>query len=90
MEENMSYETIDETEDVSIPGESKAEKFKRLAEKRTQNALKQISGIGKLSSSAYEYTPEQIEKIFGALQSALDTARNKFEKNTSEKEEFSL
>ncbi len=87
MDENMSFEAEIEEE---IAGESKADKFRRLASKRTQNALKQISGIGKLSTSAYEYTPEQVEKIFGAIQSAVDNAKAKFEKKKDETEEFSL
>lgn len=87
MDENMSFEAENEEE---IAGESKADKFRRLASKRTQNALKQISGVGKLSTSAYEYTPEQVEKIFGAIQSAVDSAKAKFEKKKDETEKFSL
>jgi len=97
MEEN--YENPEETEnlaeeageeDTSFENESKADKFKRLASKRTNNAIKQIENIGKLSTSAYEYTPEQVEKIFDALQHTLDTAKAKFSKTKTEKETFSL
>ena len=100
MDENFEnefddVEVNDETEvnsaaDSGETGESKAEKFKRLAQNRTNNALKQISGIGKLATSAYEYTPEQVEKIFGALQGALDEAKGKFEKTKSSAQAFTL
>ena len=39
----------------------KAEKFKALAEKRVNNAIKQLQLIGNLSNtSSYEYTDEQV------------------------------
>ena len=46
--------------------ESKHDKFKRLATPRVTNAIKKIELIGNLSSSGYEYTPEEVEKIFNA------------------------
>ena len=58
--------------------ESKSDKFKRIATKRVQNALKAIELIGKLSSSAYSYTEEDIEKIFSSLQVSLDNTKAKF------------
>ena len=89
-EEANRIEEMDEEQRV-IEGESKADKFKRLAAKRTNNALKQINNLGNLSTSAYEYTPEQVEKIFGALQGALDECRAKFEKTKQkDNQEFTL
>ncbi len=85
-EEADNYETSDE----SVDNESKADKFKRLASKRTNNAIKQIENIGKLSTSAYEYTLEQVERIFGALQDTLDTAKAKFNKTKATKQKFTL
>ncbi len=83
-------EDMAEAVDAESVGESKADKFKRLAQGRTNNALKQITGIGKLATSAYEYTPEQVDKIFGALQAALDEAKGRFEKKAQVKETFTL
>lgn len=54
--------------------ESRKEKFKRLANIRVNNALKQIDLIGNLSNkSTYEYSEEEIRKIFSELDSALRT-----------------
>jgi len=60
--------------------ETKHDKFKRLATQRVANALKKIELIGNLSSSGYEYMPEEVEKIFTALQQTLDNTRNRFSK----------
>ncbi|MFA6078792.1 MAG: hypothetical protein WC779_03495 [Candidatus Omnitrophota bacterium] len=60
--------------------ETKHDKFKRLANPRVANALKKIELIGNLAGSGYEYTPEEVEKIFSALQQTLDATRNRFSK----------
>jgi len=65
-------------------GETKQDKFKRLANQRVANALKKIELIGNLSSSGYESSPEDVEKIFIALQQTLDNARNRFSKGKKE------
>lgn len=64
--------------------ESKHDKFKRLANQRVANALKKIELIGNLSSSGYEYTPEEVDKIFVALQQTLDSTKNRFSKSKKE------
>ena len=59
-------------------GETKADKFKRLGNKRlvkTQKAMKQIRN---LASSQYEYTPAQVETIVSVLQKAVDSIRDSF------------
>ncbi len=68
--------------------ESKHDKFKRLATQRVNNALKKIELVGNLSSSGYEYSPEEVDKIFAALQHTLDSTKNRFSK--SKKEEASI
>ena len=60
--------------------ESKHDKFKRLASQRVTNAIKKIELISHLASSSYESTPEEVEKIFTALQQTLDGAKDKFSK----------
>jgi hypothetical protein len=56
------------------------EKFARLATKRVSKALKAIQLIGNLSNkSNYDYTPEDVHKIFKALQDELSLSRKKFE-----------
>lgn len=89
--EDEVYEEASEYQETGQPQqESKADKFKRLATMRTNNALKAMNGLGKLASSSYEYTPEQVEKIFQALQKTLDNAKDKFTKKAEEEEEFTL
>ena len=71
--------------------ESKHDKFKRLANQRVTNAIKKIELIGNLSSSGYEYTAEEIEKIFSALQQILDNTKGRFSKSKKvESDQFEL
>jgi hypothetical protein len=56
------------------------DKFVRLATKRVNSALKAIQLIGNLSNrSNYDYTEEDVQKVFRALQDELSTCRKKFE-----------
>ena len=71
--------------------ESKHECFKRLAEKRTNKILDMIDLIGNLSNKAnYEYSNEEVEQIFSAIQSSLDEARKRFDNKDRIKKPFSL
>ena len=64
----------------------KAENFKRIAEARTNKIIKAISLLGNLSNkSYYEYTPEQINAIFDAIQEELDLQRSHFNKEEKKK-----
>ena len=74
-------------DDFALIDETKAETFKRLAIKRTTNALDKIRLIGNLSSANYEYTAEQVEKICDTLRDAIDNVEKKFAK-TKEKAKF--
>ena len=65
-------------EGAAPPGETKEQKFQRLATKRTQTALKKIQLLCNLSGSSYAYTPEQAAKIVGALRAAVDAVEAKF------------
>ena len=69
---------------------TKEEKFKELAEKRVNNALKNIQLIGNLSNTNnYDYSEENVLKIFKTLKDALYTAEMKFKIN-SRKDKFKL
>ncbi len=61
-------------------GETKEQKFARLATKRTQAALVKIRLLGNLAAPSYHYTPEQASKIIGGLRQAVDTLESKFNK----------
>lgn len=54
----------------------KREKFVRLAESRTVNAIKAIRVIGKLGNkSAYEYDDADVRKIVAALNREIDALK---------------
>lgn len=57
----------------------KKENFKRIATNRTNKIIDMISLLGNLSNSSfYEYTEDQIEAIFKAIQEELDKQHEKF------------
>ena len=59
--------------------ETKRERFVRLAENRMNNVLKNIQLLSNLSNtSAYEYTPEDVEKIIKTLKSAVSELEKSF------------
>lgn len=57
----------------------KRKKFIELAEKRVSNTIKNIQLIGNLSNDAvYEYSEEDIKKIFRTLKEEIQVAELKF------------
>lgn len=55
------------------------EKFVRLANRRVNRALKTIQLIGNLADrSNYDYTHEDVEKIFSALRTELKRCEERF------------
>ena len=59
--------------------DEKQTKFRELAEKRVNNAIKNIQLIGNLSNtSAYSYTEEEVKKIFKNLKEEISVAETKF------------
>jgi hypothetical protein len=57
----------------------KKERFITLGEKRVVKTMKYIELIGNLgNTSNYEYSNEQVKKIFSELETALKSARSKF------------
>jgi hypothetical protein len=56
-------------------------KFVELANKRVSRALKAIQLIGNLSNrSSYDYTEEDVSKIFKALEDELTDCRKRFDR----------
>ena len=71
--------------------EKRSERFRRLAEKRTRKVLNDIRVLSNLSNKGlYEYTPEQLRKIFGTLREALAKAETRFKGGQRKEMEFSL
>ncbi len=79
-----------ENEEKDVAGESKSDKFKRLASKRVVNAISKIELIANLSASSYESTPEEVEKILSALQGSVDKVKAAFSKQKIDKTVFKL
>ena len=62
--------------------ENKHEKFKRIANIRTNNVLKALRSLAKLSNSRnYDFTKTDINKIFMAINNDVRIARVMFDKN---------
>ena len=65
-------------------GESKREKFDRLAESRKLRLVREIRLISNLSNTKnYEYDRESVNELFQEFEKALDEARERFERNLS-------
>jgi len=63
---------------------SKREKFVKLAESRTVNALKAIRVIGKLGNrNAYEYDDSDVRKIVKALNDEIEALNNRMKATKS-------
>ena len=66
--------------------ESKREKFVRLAEARTNKIIDMLQLLGNCSnSSTYEYTQQDVDKIFSAIEAEVREAKQKFAKTESVK-----
>ena len=72
--------------------ESKRATFIRLAEKRTTSALRKLDSIANLANKYYyEYSDEDVRKIFNALHKRLNEAEKQFLKQKEgKKEDFKL
>ena len=72
--------------------ETKRDKFVRLAEARTNKILDMIQLLGNCSNlGAYDYTQQDVDKIFTAIENELREAKKKFSKVDSKKgSRFSL
>ena len=59
--------------------ETRKERFRRVATRRTNNILRQIQILGNCSNkSSYSYTEEDIKKIFSTIEGELRAARATF------------
>lgn len=68
---------------------SKRERFKRLAVYRTNEVLRRLKTLGNCSNrSAYEYTEEEINKIFLEIERKVKEVKAKF--HFTKNKEFKL
>lgn len=72
--------------------DNKKDNFKRIAEKRTNKIIESISKLQNLTNTSfYEYTDEQIESIFEAIQKELDKQKKYFNNDKKKsKKKFEL
>lgn len=64
-----------------IIGESKEEKFKRIASLRTQRVLNDLRLLGNCSNKGiYSYTEEDVSKIFNVIEKELRRVKVLFNK----------
>lgn len=66
--------------------ETKRERFVRIAEARTNKIIDMIQLLGNCSNtSTYDYTSQDIDKIFNAIELELREAKKKFNKVDSKR-----
>lgn len=59
--------------------ETRNERFRRIATKRTNEILEKIRILGNCSNrSSYEYTEEEVNKIFSEIEKQLKFIKAKF------------
>jgi hypothetical protein len=80
------------TDSGKISPAAKREKFVKLAENRTRNAIKAIRVIGKLGNrSAYEYSEADVKKIASALAREIEALKARLVQSRSKDSvDFSL
>ena len=69
--------------------ETKNDRFKRLAAARTNAVIKKLQVLGNCANQqAYEYTQEEVDKIFSAIEKYIKVVKSRFK--LARKEEFKL
>jgi hypothetical protein len=82
---------VNEGKDGNIHFESKREKFRRLSEARTENVIQQIRVLTNCANRInYNYTQEEVEQIFQALNNALAESRKAFNSKVKNHTKFKL
>ncbi len=71
-----------------VDGETKEDKFKRIASARTQRILEVLRLIGNCANTGtYQYSKEDVNKIFSTIEKEVKRIKSLFDKP---KVEFSL
>jgi hypothetical protein len=72
-----------------MKGETKEERFKRVAERRVQRVLESVRSLSQCSNKRmYEWNDQQVKKIWSAIERELKLCKASFE--GAEPEEFRL
>lgn len=77
---------------IEIPeNETKAERFVRIATPRVNKVINAIDILANCSGATYEYTDEQVDAMFDAIEMAFVTAKKQFQpKQKDEKNQFTF
>ena len=71
--------------------ETKNDRFVRIAEARTNKIIDMIRLLGNCSNKAsYDYSKEDVRKIFTAIENELKTAKAKFDSSNDDSVKFKL
>ena len=74
-----------------VDGETKEEKFRRIAEARVNKILKQLSILRNCANTQiYSYSDSQITKIFRALEEELRVSKLAFQNNKNRRKGIKL
>lgn len=67
---------------AKLAEEDRSNRFKRVAERRTDAVLRAIRILGNCSNkSAYQYSDEEVFKIFRAIDEQLRVIKSRFQKS---------
>ncbi|MEM3363997.1 MAG: hypothetical protein QXS93_00620 [Candidatus Micrarchaeia archaeon] len=70
---------------ISVAGETKNEKFRRITEARTRKTLYTLKLLENCSNiSTYEYSDEEVNVIFTAIEKETKRVKSLFKKSTLE------
>jgi len=65
--------------------ETRRDRFKRLAEKRTQQVVKAMEILGHCGNKhSYAYTEDETQKVFAAIEKKLYETKQKFKSPSDE------
>lgn len=80
MEQEIRHKSFNKiVVETNIKQETRHERFKRIAAKRTNEILEKIRILGNCSNkSSYEYTEEEVNKIFSEIEKQLKLTKAKF------------
>lgn len=69
-----------------MTSETKKQRFQRLAEKRTNDVLERLRILGNCANRGqYEYTTEEIRKIFNTIEKEVKLIKLKFKDGETQK-----
>jgi hypothetical protein len=67
-----------------VTGETKAQRFERIAERRVNETLRALRLLGNLADRRnYEYTDQQVSMILGAIDQEYRALRSRFKSESA-------